>query len=279
MILRVTLAALALAALVNGALAQASVRPQRIVSLNLCADQLLLALADRQQIASLSPLARDPSLSFLAREAEAVPINGGRGEAILMSGADLVLMGRFGSHLKRELLERQGLAVMALEPWRSLDQGRQQIRAVAGRIGHPDRGERLIAAMDAALARSRGIVAGRRSILTVYRRGYVASEESITGEILRHMGFALHQEALGLRRGGLARLESIVAMPPDYALLDEASERAVDNGSALLVHPAFLDAVPRERRLTIPGHLTICGGPSTPQAIESLAAEVRAKVR
>jgi len=38
--------------------------PQRIVSTNLCADQYLIALADKSQIAGLTLFARDPSLSF-----------------------------------------------------------------------------------------------------------------------------------------------------------------------------------------------------------------------
>ena len=45
--------------------------PQKIVSLNLCTDQLLMLLADPNQIASLSKIADDPNVSFLAeRSAE-----------------------------------------------------------------------------------------------------------------------------------------------------------------------------------------------------------------
>jgi len=258
---------------------QAQDRPQRVVSLNLCADQLLLALADRSQIASLSPLAADRSMSFLADRVGDIPVNGGKGEAILFSGADLIVAGSFGQQARTALLRRQGFEVLALEPWRSLDHGRTQIRLLARRLGHPDRGEELIARMDAALAAAKDIVRPTRSILVYYRRGYVASADSLTGELLRHMGFTLHQGAIGLPHGGVSRLESIVMAPPDYMLMDEAVERIVDNGSALLVHPALREAVPAERRLTVPGRLNLCGGPSTPEAIQALAAEVRAKVR
>src|SRR3546814_15184283 len=64
---------LTLAALVGGAgvlwaaspvpSAKAPAIPQRIVSMNLCADQLVLALADRGQIAGLTKNAPDPELS------------------------------------------------------------------------------------------------------------------------------------------------------------------------------------------------------------------------
>jgi iron complex transport system substrate-binding protein len=270
---------LAASVLVGPRPAGAQARPARVVSLNLCADQLLLRLAEREQIASLSPLSRDPTLSFLAVEAQAVPLNEGRGEAILFAGADLVLAGRFGSHTKRELLQRHGLEVLVLDPWRSLAQGREQIRTVAARLGHPERGESLIGEIDAALARTKDLVPQGRTLLTYHRRGWVPGPDSLTGEIARHIGFTLHQERLGLARGGLVRLETVVAAPPDYGLMDGADTRAVDNGSALLVHPALADALPPARRLTIADNLMLCGGPSTPAAIDALAAEVRAKVR
>jgi iron complex transport system substrate-binding protein len=245
----------------------------------LCADQLLLALADRDQIASLSPLVGDPALSFLADNAGRIPTNEGRGEAILFKGADLVFAATYGSRIQRELLEGQGVPLMTLDPWNSLAEGRAQIRAVAMRLGHPERGEQLVGEIDSALARSSGIVRGSSSILTYYRRGWVPGSDSLISEILRHMGFRLHQEALGLGQGGVARLESIVASPPDYLLIDDVVGQSLDNGSALLVHPALALAVPPERRLIIPGKLAICGGPATPATIDALVAEVRAKVR
>jgi iron complex transport system substrate-binding protein len=258
---------------------RADARPLHVASLNLCADQLLLALADREQIRSLSPLVRDRSISFLADEAASFPNNDGHGETILFSGADLVLAGRYDPHAQRELLQRQGLDVLVLDPWRNLEHGREQIRTLAQRLGHPERGEKLIADIDGALARAKGIVPNSRSILTYYRQGWVPAAGSLVNELLRHMGFTLQQERLGLHAGGIVRLESIVASPPDYVLMDDVLGRTIDNGSALLVHPALAAAMPPDRSLVMPGKLAICGGPATPAAVDALAAEVRAKVR
>ncbi len=253
--------------------------PQRIVSLNLCADQLLLRLADKDRIASLSPLVRDRGFSYLVADSLDVQVNEGRGEVILFTGADLVLTGRYGAHAKRELLQRHGVDVMVLDPWRTVENGREQIRSVAARVGYPERGEALIAEIDAALVRTKDIVPRGRSLLIYHRRGWVPGPDSFMGELARHMGFTLHQETLGLSRGGLVRLEAVVATPPDYVLIDPIAGRSIDNGSALLAHPALNDVVPPERRLTVADNLTICAGPSTPAAIDALAAEVRAKVR
>jgi iron complex transport system substrate-binding protein len=271
------LAAIALA-LATPASLQAAGAPHRIASLNLCGDQLLLALADRSQILSLSPLARDPTISFLVDSVGDLPVNSGRAETLLFERADLIMMARWGSQVQRTLLERHGFELMLLEPWRSLEAGYAEIRAVAARLGHQERGETLIESIKAALARAENIVPPGRRVLTLYRRGWAPGTESLTAELLRHMGFTLHEEELGVGQGGVVRLESLVANPPDYVLIDDIQGLAMDQGTALLMHPALLTAAPPERRLNLPSQLAICGGPSTPALIDAIAAEVRRKV-
>ncbi|WP_246742650.1 ABC transporter substrate-binding protein [Microvirga splendida] len=253
-------------------------KPQRVASLNLCTDQLLLALADRHQIASLSRLSRDPSVSFMSKQAAELPLNAGGAEALLFSKPDLVLTGTYGQQDRVAILRRQGLDVLQLGPWSGLAEGREQIRILANRLGHADRGEALIAGIDAALDRARDAVPDGRSILVYERGGWVTDARSPLSEVLMQMGFTLHQEVLGQSHGGVVRLETIVTAPPDFMLVDAGSLRAIDNGTALFAHPALAAAVPHERRLAVPGRLTICGGPSTPAMIEALTAEARAKL-
>ncbi len=253
--------------------------PRRVVSLNLCADQLLLALADREQIASLSYLARDRTYSFLVDAAAGLPVNKGSGESILSEGADLVLVGPYDGKARRELLAARGVPVMVLDPWRDLAHGREQVRLVANRLGHPGRGEALVAAIDAALANASNAAPVARTVLVLQRQGWVPGRDSLVNEMLRQMGLRPMNERLGVDQGGLVRLERIVTDPPDYAVMAERDGRAIDNGAAFLVHPALAVAIPPERRLALDPRLTICGGPSTPAAIDALAAQVRALVR
>jgi iron complex transport system substrate-binding protein len=252
--------------------------PQRIVSLNKCTDQLLLGLVDASRIASVSPIGSDER-SFLAEEVRRLPANSGRGESVLLTEADLVLSGPFESHVRRDMLRAQGFEVMVVSPWRSLADGRAQIRAVSPRLGVEAKGEELVARIDAALAAAREAAPARRSVLVLQRRGYTPGETSILDELLRHVGLTPHTERLGLGRGGTVSLERLVADPPDYVLMADSDRNAIDQGSALLWHPALQAAIPPERRLYLPDRLTICGGPATPYAIEALAAEVRAKIR
>jgi iron complex transport system substrate-binding protein len=274
--MRRSLALLAILAAATPALADA---PRRVASMNLCTDGLLLALADPGQVASLSPLAGDRRLSFMAERAAAFPVNAGRGETMLMGDADLVLAGPFEGRARRDMLRRLGFEVMTLGLWTRLDEGREQVRLLASRLGHPERGEALVARMDDALARARGAAPAARSVLVLQRRGYTPGETTVLDELIGHVGLVPHAARLGLPRGGTVPLERLVADPPDYLLMGASDREAVDQGSAFLRHPALARAVPPERRLVLPDRLTICGGPSTPEAIDALAAEVRAKVR
>jgi iron complex transport system substrate-binding protein len=267
-----------LLALAVCALARAEAAPpQRIASLNKCADQLLVTLVDPSRIASVSPIATD-EFSFLAERLKDLPANSGRGESILLTNADLVLAGAFESHVRRHLLARQGFEVVVLNAWTSLADGKEQIGALSRRLGAEAEGERLIAAIDAALARSRAIARAPRSVLVLHRRGYTPGDSTVLEEVIRHMGLVPYAKRLGLPHGGMVPLERLVADPPDYILMSESDRNGVDQGSALLWHPALLAAVPPERRLYVPARLTICGGPATPHAIDAIATEVRAKV-
>src|SRR6188508_3078471 len=97
----------AFAAIVFLLLASASAHaeaPRRVVSFNLCADQLVVALADAGQIAALSPYARDAHLSVVAEKAKAFPSIGWSAEGTVALGPDLVLVGPNDRRETRQML-------------------------------------------------------------------------------------------------------------------------------------------------------------------------------
>src|SRR2546423_12575803 len=67
--------------------------PRRVVSFNQCGDQLVLALANPEQIAGLSPYAADPSLSVVAEKARAFPRLDWQAESTIALGPALGLIG------------------------------------------------------------------------------------------------------------------------------------------------------------------------------------------
>ena len=85
--------------------------PQRVVSLNLCTDQILLALLPRERIAMLSQLAADRTLSWAAARAGGIARFDGSVERIVQLDPDLVLTGTQASLSSAAVLKRLGYRV------------------------------------------------------------------------------------------------------------------------------------------------------------------------
>lgn len=252
--------------------ARAADPPQRVVSLNMCADQLLLALADPGQIAALSRYARDSRLNVLSDAAAAFPVAPPAAEAVLMLKPDLVLSGGFTPPATRDLLAGQGIRLAEIGSVETMAAARTQILETADVLGHPDRGAALVAEVDAALADARARVAGDgRSALYLQRRGFVSGTGTLVGDLLTRLGFASAASAFGVGSVGAVPLERLVAKPPDILVLGARNRVAEDQGTALLAHPALARVTDPERVVVFPEVLSICAGPVLPRAITTLA--------
>jgi len=143
-----------------------------IASMNVCTDQLLLTLADPEQIVGLSRYSRDAWQSFAADEARRYPMLSGGAEDILVLRPDVVLTSRFDKRSTRELLKEKGLRLAEFAVPRNLDEVKAQIREMGEITGRPDRAAAEIARLDAAIGRARQAVADKRfSVLPLSRRG------------------------------------------------------------------------------------------------------------
>lgn len=244
-------------------------RPSRVVSLNMCTDQLVLALADPDQIVGLSRFAGDEHLSYAAEQAALYPQLPAAAEAVIALEPDLVLAGRFTDRAAKEMLARFDYRVEEVPFVRSLEDARETIGLVAQMVGHPDRGQALIADLDAALAEAQS--QQELSALIIQRRGYATGTASLTGDLLAALGVRLASEDLVGPRGGFADLETIIRAEPDVLILASLDPATEDQGSALLAHPALAQRYPQSHRMALPERLTLCAGPSLIEAILHIA--------
>jgi iron complex transport system substrate-binding protein len=253
------------------AVAQAAEPPRRVVSFNQCGDQLVLALADPQQIAGLSPYAADPSLSAAAEKARAFPRLDWQAESTIALGPDLVLIGQNDRPVTKHILRAQGLRLYEIALISDLDAARRQIKDVAALLGHPERGERLLADIDAARARLRAAPKPPwHSALLVNRGGYTAGERSLAAALLEEAGLK-PPAGSPPGYGGYVPLEKLLMLRPDVIVLNSAP-RESDQGSYNLSHPALEALYPPERRVILPPRYTICGGAALVEAFDYLAA-------
>ncbi len=229
----------------------------RIVSLNLCTDQLLVLLAP-EQVAALSVLSRDPALSVVAEQAATLPVVRADAEAVLRLTPTLVLAGPYGAQTTLAALERRGVPVLHVGLPDDFDGVRAQVTAVASALGVPARGAAMLADMDAALAHP---AVPRRRAMLWGARGWTSGPGTFTDAVLTAAGLD------NAARGGMVGLEALLAHPPEL-LITATAPRTPSLATDLLRHPA-LDSLPRR---TLPPAWLLCAGPWSAQAVRVLAA-------
>src|SRR5258707_79328 len=248
----------------------------RIASMNVCTDQLLIPLADPEQILGLSRYSRDRFESWAADDSRRFRILSGGAEDILVLRPDVVVASLFDKRSTRELLKEKGLRLAEFAVPRNLEEVKAQIRQMGEIVQHPDRAAAEIARLDAAIARARRVVVEKHySVLPLSRRGWVSGRDSLVSSLLAETGLNNAAGDLGVGAGGFASLEAVVNAKPDFLLVSDAGDRARDDGHAFLLHPALERFYPAAKRIVIPDRLTVCGGVMLAEALDVLVAELK----
>ncbi len=123
----------------------AQAQPQRILSLNLCTDQLLVDLAEPGQILGLSPFARDASRSWASEKVARLPALSGTAEEAIALRPDLVVSSQYMKRETRALIAARGIKVVAFEDPATLSAARAQILEFGRLIGAEARAEARVA--------------------------------------------------------------------------------------------------------------------------------------
>ena len=249
--------------------AKTPVVPRRIVSINLCADQLVLALADREQIAGLTKNATDTAMSGEAAKAPGIPLLSNSAEQILAIEPDLIVGMPASRSAALAALPKQNYPLLDLATANTLGEIYASIRQTALAVGHPERGAALIARMEGEMADLPKPGKGR--VAAYYqRRGYMTGTGTLIDELMTRVGLVNLAEKLGKPPLSQLSLEEMVAAEPDFLIVERATDQVTDQGSEMLHHPAIRD-IPR---ISIPQAWTVCGSPAYTQAARSMTAQI-----
>ena len=244
--------------------------PRRVVSFNLCADQLVVALADAEQIAGLSPYAADPNLSVVADKARPFRRIDWQAEATIALEPDLVFVGSWDRSATRRMLRKLGYRAVEVDLVPDLAGARQQITDVAAALGHPARGAQLIAALEVARARLDAVRMLYRTALVLERGGYTAGPDSLAATLLAAAGLKPPPGAPA-GYGGFLPLEKLLVLRPDLIFLKDPPAQPSDQGAVFFTHPALQALYPPPRRIALPTRFTMCGRPALVAAFDYLA--------
>lgn len=260
-----------LAAFVAMAAGAAEAATPRVLSLDQCADQYVMALAPREAIVGVSPRADDDD-SWLRAQAAGLPQRRPTLEAALAVRPTLVVRYWGGDERLVRALEARGARVVGIDDASDFEDVRANVRKVAAALGRQTEGERLVAGMDARLAASRGAWKSERA-LYLTPGGFTAGDKTLVGAMLAGAGL---RSAADTEWFGAVSLERLVLKPPRLLVLGFFD--AVRGGRWAPGRHPLVNRLARERSVaSLPGSMLGCPAWFTAEGSARLAAAAPAR--
>ena len=244
-----------------------------VASLNVCTDQLAMALAAPGQLKSVSALARDPMLSATPEQAKAYPVNRGLAEEVFTLKPDLIVTGTFSLHNTTGLLRRLGFRIEEFDYSQSLSTIPADIRRMGALLKREVKAQELAAAFEAELNSLTPLNCRRKPVAIAYgQRGIALGKGTLAHTVIEAAGFENLAARVGQDGMSPFSLELLVTSPPDLIILPGATPGAPALADEALSHPV-LEKLPGTVTASFSrAALWSCGGPFTLDALKELRA-------
>lgn len=254
----------------------ASAKPQRIASLNLCLDALLLKLVEPARINSLTYLSGNPQFSPFAKQAQQFYLNRGLAEDLVPRVPDLILAGDFGAGDTKILLSQLGFRVETLSLPRTLAEISVHLRRFGELTGSEIAAEKLVQELERQLARLDAHSSEPIPAFWYASNGYVVGADTLENELMTRAGF--QNLALQKHISGFAQLdlEALMLAQPRVIIVEESDVQAFSLAQEYVNHPAL-----RKNNMQIiklPATLSVCVAPIAVDVIENLIQQKNALI-
>jgi iron complex transport system substrate-binding protein len=247
-----------------------SEQPTRVVSINLCTDQLALILAESGQLVSVSKLSHDPDVSPLVELALSLPSNGSGAEEVFLLKPDLVLAGTFTAPATLSLLKRLGIKVETFPPSNALEDIPKRLLQMGKVLGREKPAKLIVERFNSQLDELRTSIKTKRprAALT-YVNNFTSGNNTLVGDMLSYAGFDNAATQAGISSYGTLSLEELVMLEPEVVIQGRnypGAARAEDN----LNHPALINLTNTTLVTDLTNRDWICDTPYTLNAVKAL---------
>ena len=189
----------------------------RVVSLDSCADQYVMALADDAQIMALTKNAHMP-FSYFRERAKKFPAHDGRAESLLAYKPDVVVATGMADPLLSNLMARVGIKVIATGLSTSIEDSRKDIDAFGRALGQEKRAAALKAAFNDKLKALKSMPKQGMTALYLSPGGTTTGEGSFLDEIITLSGYENLMTTKGYKGWSQINVEYLVADTPDVVI-------------------------------------------------------------
>ena len=211
---------------IRGYTTQLAAKPQRILTLSLGTDEILLGLVEPERIAAVNQLLDDPVNSNVTALASRFSrkLSNPSVEEIAALQPELVILPDWGEAAKADALRDLGIHVVVCYGAKSVDEIKANIRLIAQAVGEEERGSSLIAQMDSKLAeiaaKTEAIPsAERKSVVLLSVMSTYGGSGCVFDDVCRLAAVCNGRAAAGIPNGQPMGKEELVKIDPDILLL------------------------------------------------------------
>lgn len=249
----------------------AETAPKRVVSMNLCTDQLAMMIAKPGQLYSVSNLSLQEEGSVLAEQAKNYKINAGFAEEVFIMKPDLILAGIYTTTSSVNLLRRLGFRVEVFPLAHSFEDIRKNINKMGKLLGQQEKAAKVLAEFDNSLQEIASDSSRSNPLAALYyANSYTSGRNTLANDVLAAARFDNLSQKLGLQGFTKLPLELLVLNQPDLIITSQRWSEAPALAQHSLTHPALLHLQERSGFSPIADKYWICGTPFITQAVKSL---------
>ena len=259
-------------------------KPQRIVTLALSSDEMVLAMLPAQRLAALHYLADDPGISTEAAKAQAVTarVRDYNVEQLLSLQPDLVLAPDWNRQELIQTLRDAGLPVVVTKGPSSVAEVKEALQQIALAAGEPQAGQKLIEQMEMEMADIAAKVqnipqAQKKTVVLISHMASYGGKGSLFDNMCRDAGVINGAAAVGLGKNDALTKEAIVAANPDVILVPTWTKGKLDVDQVrqeLLNDPALqsVKAIREKRLVQVSDAYLYCAAQDITKGIRGIAA-------
>lgn len=268
----------------TGAVLHFNHKPQRIASLSISTDEILLELAGTERIVAISRLADDPGVSNIVKEAKKIPnrVQGNSMEVLLTFKPDLVIIPDFHPPEMIRSVKELGMKVYVYKTPSTIAGVKQSIRQLAAVTDEKKQGEVIIAKMESKIQKVQQRLqsvppAMRKRVIQMSSDGVFYAPENSFGDVCRNAGVTDATLELHYPDAMEITQEKILELNPDIIFVPawdyDGKHEPVAERNSILNNPSYqgLKAVRDKKVYNISGALVLTVSQYIADAVEEVA--------
>ncbi len=239
---------------------------QKIISLNLCTDILLIQLAAKSQQLSLTHLVKDMS-SHLSIPKTA-QFNRGLVEEVILFQPDISIVHTFTNHTTVQRLQKLKIPMLKLKAAQKIEDIYYNLNQVGQAIGRETEARQVIQNMQTQLQTMPQLQ--QQSVLIFYPNGFTVGQQTLVHQIVARLN--LHNVVQDIQFWGKISLEQILYYHPKFIILSTENTDKPALATRLLRHKILQNI----NQIEVNNHFWQCGSPLILQAMQHISQKISA---